>query len=254
MGKKGIGLILSKSVMKNFLIRVLSLWIALVALASLNGCALHITKNISDRLKPDELYKAYNVSPVDLSLQSKCRNSPTVKIVNAEVRIDDYETMSNPPFFGVINPKSMMDSVVVYLGNGFEQSRVKVDEQSHKVLQIKMIDLKSIAGIWSFGSYFKAEIVIPETGFTKFYETRDNAMNGYTASAYSIHAVSRQIIDDPAIQDYILCKTEYDESLKVQKKEMSLSRKLEELKTALDKKLITKEEYEFKRKELLGKH
>jgi len=256
LGKKGICKILSSGVMKYFLIRVpaLSLWIAVVVLSSLTGCTLHITKDISDRLKLDELYKSYNVSPIDLSLQSKCQKPPTVKIINAEARIDDYDTMSNPPVFGVINPKEMMDSVVVYLGNGFQQSRVKVDDQSHKVLQIKMIDLISIAGIWTFGSYFKTEIVIPETGFTKFYEARDNAISGYTAPAYAIHAVSRQIIDDPVIQDYILCKTEYAESLKVQKKEKSLSQKLQELQTALDNGLISKEEYQLKRKELLEKH
>jgi len=256
LGKKETGSILSRVIMKYFLIRVpiLYLGIAVVVLSSLTGCTLHVTKDISDRLKPDELYKSYNVSPLDLSLQSKCQKPPTVKIINAEARIDDYDTMSNPPFFGVINPKEMMDSVVVYLGNGFQQSRVKVDDQSHKVLEIKMIDLKSTAGFWSFGSYFKTEIVIPETGFTKIYETRDNAMSGYTAPAYAIHAVSRQIIDDPAIQDYILCKTEYPESLKDQKKEKSLSQKLQELQTALDNGLISKEEYQLKRKELLEKH
>jgi hypothetical protein len=170
------------------------------------GCTLHITKNISDKLNINELYNAYNVKSTDLSSHSKCAESPTIKIINVESRTEDYEELKNPPFTGVINPKEMMDSVVLYLKNGFEQSHIKINDQSKKVLQIKMIDMKSTAGVWSFGSYFKIELIIPETGFTKFYEASENSGGGHVASAYAIHAVTRQIIDDQEIQNYILCR------------------------------------------------
>jgi len=172
----------------------------------LTGCTLHITKNISDKLNISELYNAYTVKSTDLSSHSKCAAPPTIKIVNIESRTKDYEELKNPPFTGVINPKEMMDSVVLYLKNCFEQSNIKVDDQSTKVLQIKMIDMKSTAGVWSFGSYFKTELIIPETGFTKFYEASENSGNGLAASAYAIHTVTRQIIDDQEIQNYILCR------------------------------------------------
>jgi hypothetical protein len=99
-----------------------------------------------------------------------------------------------------------MDCVCLYLKNGFEKSSIKSDDQSSKVIQVKMEDLKSVAGVWTFGSYFKLELIIPETKFTKFYEAKDNSAHGYAAPAYAIHNVTRQIIEDPVIQDYILCR------------------------------------------------
>lgn len=245
-------------ILKNNFARNTSLWIMFIVLFSLTGCTRHITNNISDRLDPDELYKSYNVYPADLSVHSKCEKPPTIKIVNVETRIADYEAMENPPFYGVINPKEMMDGFSLYLEKGFKQSHIKVDDQSIKLLQVKMVDLKSIAGAWTFGSNFKIELILPETGFTKFYESRDNAANGYTAAAYAIHAVTRQIIDDPEIQDYILCKEKDKKYLQGQKDvkaaSMSLSEKLQELQTAYENGLISKEEYQLKRKVILEKH
>jgi hypothetical protein len=85
----------------------------------------------------------------------------------------------------------------------------------------------------------------------------DNSGSGYAAAAYTIHNVTRQIIDDPAIQDYILCKDEYVQTVKDQKDETaskSLSQKLQGLKTALDNGLISTEEYQLKRKVILEKY
>ena len=185
----------------------LILWFVVLVLFLLTGCTtVHVTKYISRNLDQDALYKTFNVNPENLSSRSKCNASPTVKIVNIENRVEDYETIQNPPSTGVINPKEMMDSVCLYLKNGFEKSRIKSDDQSGKVIQVKMDDLKSIAGAWSFGSYFKLQLIIPETKFTKFYEAKDNSGSGHAAPAYAIHKVTRQIIDDPVIQDYILCR------------------------------------------------
>jgi hypothetical protein len=66
--------------------------------------------------------------------------------------------------------------------------------------------MKLTTGVLSFGSYFKTELIIPETGFTKFYEDSENSGGGHTASDYAIHTVTRQIIDDQEIQNYILCR------------------------------------------------
>jgi hypothetical protein len=192
--------------MKVALNRCLALLLVFVVFFPLTGCSLHVTKRISDKLDHDAIYTDYNVHPSDLSSFSKCNAPPSVKIVNIENRIEDYETLQNGPSIGFINPKEMMDSVCLYLKNGFEKSRIKVDDQSTKVLQVKMIDLKSTAGAWTFGSYFKMELIIPETKLSKFYEAKENAGNGLSAPAYAIHRVTRQIIDDPVIQDYILCR------------------------------------------------
>lgn len=242
----------------------LLLFAIVIVLSFSTGCAraqhrfVKITDKISNKLDISELYKIYNVNSVDLSARSKCEASPTTKIVNVESRTEDYEICKDGPYITyLINPKEMVDSAVLYLKDGFKQSHIKVDDQSTKVLQLKMIDMKFEAG-YSFGSYFKIELIIPETGFTKFYEARDNSMLRDLAGAYPIHTVTRQIIDDPAIQDYILCRAKYSASTKGQKEENvkseSLSQKLQELQTALDNGLITKVEYQLKRKKILEKY
>jgi len=175
-------------------------------LFSLIGCTTHCLSRISDKLNPSELYSAYNVNPVDLSSRSKCKKVPSVKIVNTEIRTEDFEALINPPWTCMVNPQNTIYNIIAYLNDGFEKSNIKVTDSSTKIIQIKMIDLKSIAGLWSFGSYCKLSIDIPEIGLTKTYESHDNAMLGYTAAAYAIHSVTRQIIDDPEVQNYILCQ------------------------------------------------
>jgi hypothetical protein len=241
-----------KDIMKGVVVeKLLGKALQFMILLSLTGCTVRITKDISERLNTDELNKSFNVTPSDLSLKSKCQKKPTIKIVNTESRIEEYEAMINPPITGVINPKEMMDAVVLYLGEGYKQSHISVDDKSTKLINIKMIDLKATAGVWTFGSHFKTELVIPETGLTKSYESNEGSMIAYTANAYAIHSAIRQIIDDPSIQNYILCNAEPSDSLSNQKEGTLLHGKLQELQTAFDKGLISKEEFQLKRKELL---
>jgi hypothetical protein len=152
--------------MKKVIAGCLSLWVVVIVLFFLTGCTYHITKDVSDKLNHDELYKSHNVHPKDLSLNSKCEKAPTIKIVNVESRIEDYFVLKNSQQTGIINPKEMMDGVVLYLKKGFELSHIKVDDQSTKVLYLKMTDMKTIMGVFSVGSYFKVGLIIPETGVT----------------------------------------------------------------------------------------
>ncbi|GEM_PF-597617 len=239
-----------KIVMKKILPCLLYTFISVIVFLSLTGCASNMTKNIDDRLIADELYKTYPVNPADLSSDSKCQKPPAVKIVNIESRTGDYETMEKAVTSEVINPKDVMNAFVAYLENGFQKSQVKVDNHSEKILQVKMIDLKSKSHFYNFDTRFCAELTIPETGFVKYYEASENAGLAWASAAHAMHNVSRQIIDDPAIRDYILCKTGKADIVKSDK-EKSFSRKLIELQEALIHGLITKEEYDLKRKELL---
>ena len=191
--------------------RYLGLWVWIVVVLFLTGCGatLNQTRKISDQLNQDQdvIYKSFKVQPTDLSLNSKCNAPASVKIVNIESRTEDYLVYKIAAQTGVINPKEIMDSVCLYLKKGFEKSRIKVDDQSTKVLQLKMADLHSAAGMWTWGGYFKVELIIPGKNVSKFYEARENlAKSAITAATYPIHGVTRQIIDDPVIQDYILCK------------------------------------------------
>ena len=170
------------------------------------GCATTATKDISEKLDKAKIYRVYNVSATNLASRSKCETLPTVKIINDETRTDEYEVLENPPFYGVVNPKELMDSVVLYLKDGFAESNIKSDDKSSKIIKIKMVELKSVAGFWSFGSHCKLSLTIPEINFTNSYEAYDNSGAGYAAAAYAIHSVTRKIIEDTEVQDYILCK------------------------------------------------
>lgn len=55
------------------------------------------------------------------------------------------------------------------------------------------------------------ELIIPEKNFSKFYEAweysgADFSNTFFKAHASAIRVVTRQIIDDTVIQDYILCR------------------------------------------------
>ncbi len=178
----------------------------MVMALSFSGCTLHVTKHISDKLDQEAMYKTYDVRPMDLSTASKCPAPPSVKIVNAETREEDYHAFRNPPYKGYINPRIMMDNAAAYLKGAYEKSNIKVDDSSGKVIELKMIELQSVAGAWSFGSNIKLEVTIPEKKITRVYEAQENAGNGFSAAAYVIHKASQQILYDPAVLDYILCK------------------------------------------------
>jgi len=183
-------------------------FIALVVLmfAVLQGCAINCTKPMVESLDVDDLYRRFSLTPIDMASWSKCGGPPTVKIENTETRTEDFEALQNPPFRGDVNPKEFMDGVALYMAKNFERSNIRSDAKSTKVLQIKMVDIKTTAGVWGFGSVYKMDLIIPEKNFKKTYEHTDSTFNGYTAAAYAIHGVTRKVIDDPAVRDYILCR------------------------------------------------
>ena len=202
--------------MKKVFNRCLGLWVVVFVFLSLTGCVRHITKmQICERLDHDALYKSFNVHPIDLSLRSQCNHPPSVKIVNIESRIQDYDEFDDynlPPRKHYITPVELMDCVSMYLKGGFEASNIKADDQSTKILQLKMVELKTTL-VWAKkNGFFKMELIIPEKNFSKTYETweasgeYDFSRTFLQAPINAIHVVTRQIIDDPVIQDYILCK------------------------------------------------
>ena len=237
--------------MKKALPFLLYTCVSVIVFLSVTGCASNMTKHIADRLAADESYQTYPVNPADLSAASKCQKPPSVKIVNMESRTGDYETVEKAVTSEVINPKDVMTAFLAHLENGFQKSHIQVDKYSEKILNIKMIDLKSKSHFYNFDTRFCAEVTIPETGFTKYYEAEENAELAWASAAHAMHKVSRQIIDDPAIQDYLLCRAGKADTLMKPDREKSFSRKLIELQDALIHGLITKEEYDLKRKELL---
>lgn len=226
----------------------------------LSGCSMHYTKDmVADLRQPTELYESFDTKPINLKAMSKCSYPPSIKIINAEKREDGIDM--RPDEFHVhlpVNPKDLTDGIVDYLGSGFKKSRIDVNDNSPKVINISIKDLKGERGVWAQSGKITLQVEIPETKYVEIYSAKESTMIGPRAVVYAIHRATRQIIDDPVIQDYILCKGERSESINREREENatpeSLSQSLQELQSVLDKGLITKEEYQFKRKAIIDKH
>ena len=225
------------------------------------GCGgkTYLTTSIVDQLDNASLNEAFEIKPQNLEKDSKCGQPPTLKIIVIENRMGEYEI--NKDFHVIINPREMMQEIKMHLIKGYELSNIREDDKPRKILQISMQDmhLKQAHMIGhAMDGYLKMEVTIPEINFRKTYEAMERTgkpPTGPRAPAYAIHKVTRQIIDDPEIQKYILCK---DERVKSKSMEAdaettgTLSKKLQDLQNAVDSGLITKEEYNLIRKRLLG--
>lgn len=225
----------------------------------LAGCSMHYTKDIVNDLQPARLYESFDTKPLNLKAQSKCPYPTSVRIINVETREDGIDM--RPDSFHVflpLNPKELTDGIVDYLGSGFKKSGIEVNEQSPKIIKISLKDVKGERGVWAQGCKVDLGVEIPEMKYVNIYSARENSMTGPRSAVYAIHRISRQIIDDLIIQDYILCRDKYNDSVNGPREEnatsKSISNKLQELQAALDNGLITKEEYQLKRKELIEKY
>jgi hypothetical protein len=190
--------------------------VVLAVMITFMGCTFHHTKDIIEKLQPTELYESYEVTPADLKARSKCPLSPTINIVNMEMRDKDYSIFNPPTGKSTINPRELTIGFVEYLKYGFEKSQITVDSKSSRIIHISFMDAKTLRGVWTIGGNIKMKVSIPETKYSHIYEAKDWSPTTLSkAMAYAIHDVTRKIIDDPVIQDYILCNTEASYSNKI---------------------------------------
>jgi hypothetical protein len=170
------------------------------------GCTHDITNDITRRMVVDDIYNDYKVQPKNSALDSKCATPPSVKIVNAEERAGDVRMYQLQAHSYTVKPREVVDSAASYLKAGYEKSGIKADPNSAKTLEMKLISLQVIPGMWTIGSDVRIQVSIPGKNLFKVYEGVENGMNANTLLADSIHLITRQIIEDQAIQDYILCR------------------------------------------------
>lgn len=180
--------------------------VAVMAAVVLSGCAIHATKDIVDELQTDKLYSSFDVKPINLKARSKCASPPSLKILNVSA---NEEIDMRPDEFGLhllANRKELADGLIDYLKQGYRKSQINVDDSSDKAIRINLKELKLVRGVWVLGGAGSVDVSIPETKYSEVYSARDNAVDKNVAFAYVLHALSRRIIDDPVIQDYILCR------------------------------------------------
>jgi hypothetical protein len=197
---------------------------------------------------------------MNMAVRSKCLIPLSVNVVNEEKRDENYIMWDRGVTKWYINPKELTNHIVDYMKDAFEKCNVKVDNNSTKVIKIAMKKADFTQGAWTQGAAIQLKIDIPEKQYTEIYEANDNSpKSSMRAMAYAIHVDIWKIINDPVIQDYILCNAESIQSIKDQKEKdetssKPLSQKLQELQTAFDKGLISKDEYQRSRQRLLKKY
>jgi hypothetical protein len=170
------------------------------------GCSHHITNEITGRMIPDDIYNDYKVQPKDLLPDSKCSTPPSVKIVNTENRTEDFEFFSRGVHSFFVNPHEIMESSVSYLKVGYGKSGIKADDNSTNIIEMKLSGIEVLPGMWQIGSKVRFEVNIPGAKLSKVFEASEYGQVLFTTFADSIHLITRQIIDDQAIQNYILCR------------------------------------------------
>lgn len=172
----------------------------------LTGCSHHVTNDITSRMILEDIYIDYKVQPKNLSADSKCNTPPTVKIINTDNRSEEVFASKIGVHSYYVRPREIMDSATSYLKTGYEKSGIKSDNKSSKTIEIKLVSSEMSQGLWQFGGNFKIEVNIPDKKLSKVYEATEYGQILFTVLADSIHLITRQIIEDKSIQDYILCK------------------------------------------------
>ncbi len=162
-----------------------------------------IQKEITDELQPAALRRSFNTQITDLSKESKCTDR-TINIVNAETDKTEFNMLQRRGTY-MVTRHYFSGLITDYLKEGYRQSRITSTPDSKRILNITV---KNVEGWYSHmcGAIIHVDVSIPEKNIKIPFSSRQTAIDVHWAGAYAIHDVSWQIINDPTIQDYILCK------------------------------------------------
>ncbi len=189
--------------MKNF---AHSCLISIVLCVVLSGCgAINGSKMISKRLDPQMLYSKLETQTVDLSLESKCEEIKSLKVVNGESRIDEYcigNAMGRCRWY--IIPREFTNEIVKYIENRLSESNINIGSGSDIIVSLE--ELKSQEGYWTFASTCKIKVQIFDINYTQTYIGESGGPLGDYAAAYAIHLAVENFIKDPVFQSYLKCQ------------------------------------------------
>jgi hypothetical protein len=198
----------------NYLSSIFACCIGITIL--LTSCTIQVTKNVVDELQPAELNKIYETKPPNLKILSKCPTPPSVNIVSIETK--ERHVVFRPGAVWEINPKEIITHVASYMKDAYERSGIAVDKDSSKSMQLSMDDaIISPSGFKASRTGFTLNINIPEKDyFARFaYIEASPRANHSEILAMSIHSAVWRVIEDRAIQDYILCRSEWKNPSKI---------------------------------------
>ncbi|MBN2591456.1 MAG: hypothetical protein JXA96_16440 [Sedimentisphaerales bacterium] len=179
--------------------------ICVVSCIFLSGCSSNAGKMISKQLDAKMLNSKLETQTIDLSVDSKCSETKSVRVVNGELNTDKYcidHAMGGCRWY--IIPKDFTNDIVKYIENRLIAGNIKVGSGSDIIVSLE--ELKSQEGAWTFGSTCKIKVEISDINYIQTYIGESGGPLGYHAAAYAIHLAVDSFFKDPVFQSYIKCQ------------------------------------------------
>jgi hypothetical protein len=170
----------------------------------LSGCAANASQMVSKRLDRENMNSKLGTQTMDLSVDVKCPETKSLRVVNGESRTDEYcinNAMGGCRWY--IIPKDFTNEIVKYVEKRLSASNIKVGSGSDIIVSLE--ELKSQEGVWSFGSICKIKIQVLEINYTQTYVGESGSGLGDLAAAYAIHLAVDNFFKDPVFQRYLKC-------------------------------------------------
>jgi len=177
--------------------------IMLLCVSLLSGCLPRsMNQYVYDELQPATLRSSFNTQPPDFKKTNRCKTADvTVSIINAEKRNFDINIARR----WHLNSQEITAMTVEYLKDAYRQCRALPTADSKKVLEISFQDVKGYISFNS-GATLRINVAIPEKNMTIPFVISQSSIDLHKAVVYAIHDITWQIVNDPTIQDYILCR------------------------------------------------
>jgi len=159
---------------------------------------------VSKRLDRENMNSILGTQTVDLSVDVKCPETKSLRVVNGESRTDEYcinNVMGGCRWY--IIPKDFTNEIVKYVEERLSASNIKVG--SGRDIIVSLEELKSQEGVWAFGSICKIKMQILEINYTQTYVGESGSGLGDLAAAYAIHLAVDNFFKDPIFQSYLKC-------------------------------------------------
>lgn len=173
-----------------------------------SACSRHDSKIMASSYEPSAL-SGYKWSKAqDLSTLSKCATPASVWVTNGETQKEDYVILKINLFSIFMNRQELAAHIVNYTREAFNQCKIAADEKSSKIISISIQDVKYLMSDWTGGAKLEIRLEIPEIKYSSVY-----AVEEWSPAAYhfiiltsAIETVTWQMIADPKVQDYLLCR------------------------------------------------
>jgi hypothetical protein len=159
---------------------------------------------VSNRLDLENMNSKLGTQTIDLSVDGKCPETKSVRLVNGESRSDEYcinNVMGGCRWY--IIPKDFSNEIVKYVEKRLIASNIKVGLGSNIIFSLE--ELKSQEGVWSFGSICKIKVQIIDINYTQTYIGESGSGLGDYAAAYAIHLAVDNFFKDPVFKSYLKC-------------------------------------------------